>query len=150
MGLAFERIREGDRMTFSKMITDRDIEMFAAITGDTNPIHLDDELAGRTIFKGRIAHGLLTGGLISAAIGRFPGIIIYLSQNLSFRKPVRPGDMIEATAEVAEKIHERDEIRLETACTNQRGELVVAGDARVRVLDPEPYNLSDCIKEGTH
>jgi 3-hydroxybutyryl-CoA dehydratase len=150
MGLAFERIREGDRMTFAKVITVRDIEMFAAITGDANPIHLDDDLAGRTIFKGRIAHGLLTGGLISAAVSRFPGIIIYLSQTLSFRKPVRPGDTIEATATVAEKIRERNEMRLETACTNQRGELVVAGEARVRVLEPEPSSLSDRVKEGTH
>ncbi len=150
MGLAFERIREGDRMTFAKVITVRDIEMFAAITGDANPIHLDDDLAGRTIFKGRIAHGLLAGGLISAAVSRFPGIIIYLSQTLSFRKPVRPGDTIEATAAVAEKIQERNEMRLETACTNQRGELVVAGEARVRVLEPEPSSLSDRVKEGTH
>lgn len=150
MSLAFEGIREGDSKTFSKVITDRDIEMFAAATGDANPIHLDDDLAGRTIFKGRIAHGLLTGGLISAAVSRFPGIVIYLSQTLSFRKPVRPGDTIEATATVAEKIQERDEMRLETACTNQRGELVVAGEARVRVLEPEPSSLSDRVKEGTH
>ncbi len=138
MGLAFEGIREGEERTFSKVITDRDIEAFAAVTGDVNPIHLDEEMAARTIFKGRIAHGLLTGGLISAAVSRFPGVVIYLSQTLSFRKPVRPGDTIEATARVAEKMEQHDEMRLETACTNQRGELVVAGEARVRVLETQP------------
>jgi 3-hydroxybutyryl-CoA dehydratase len=142
MGLAFEKIKEGDRKTFSKVVTDHDIEMFAEITGDSNPIHLDDDFAGRTIFKGKIAHGLLTAGLISAALSEFPGIIIYRSQSLSFRKPVRPGDTIEAIAEVTEKIDERDEIRLETTCINQRGEIVIGGEARVRVVDPSDSELS--------
>ena len=150
MGLAFDTIREGDRKTFSKVVTDHDIEMFAAITGDSNPIHLDDDYAGRTIFNGRIAHGLLTAGLISAALSRFPGVIIYRSQSLSFRGPVRPGDTIEAIAEVAEKIYGRDEIRLETTCTNQRGELVLSGEARLKVLEPQPSDLSEPVKKETH
>ena len=143
MGQAFEKIREGDRKTFSKVVTDHDIEVFAAITGDPNPIHLNDDFAKRTIFKGKIAHGILTAGLISAALSEFPGIIIYRSQSLSFRKPVRPGDTIEATAEVAEKIHERNELRLETTCRNQQGEVVIDGEARVRVLEPDYSDLSD-------
>jgi acyl dehydratase len=81
--------------------------------------------------------------LISAALSEFPGIIIYRSQSLSFRKPVRPGDTIEATAEVVEKIHERNELRLETTCRNQQGEVVIDGEARVRVLEPDYSDLSD-------
>lgn len=135
MGLAFESIKEGEEKSFSKVVTEHDIQMFADITGDSNPIHLDDAFAGRTIFKNRIGHGLLTAGLISAALSKFPGVIIYRSQSLSFRKPVRPGEAIEAIAKVTEKIDERNEIRLETTCVNQEGDLVIVGEARVRVLD---------------
>ncbi len=144
MGQAFERINEGDRQAFSKVVTDHDIEMFAAITGDHNPIHLDNDFARTTVFESKIAHGILTAGLISAAVGKFPGVVVYLSQSLSFRKPVRPGDKIEAVAEVVEKIRERHELRLNTICRNQRDELVISGEALVRVFESD---LPDRSKE---
>jgi len=137
MGQAFERINEGDRQAFSKVVTDHDIELFAAITGDHNPIHLDNDFARTTVFESRIAHGILTAGLISAAIGKFPGVIVYYSQTLSFRKPVRPGDEIEAMAKVVEKNHDRNELTLDTVCRNQRGEVVITGEAKVRVFEPD-------------
>jgi 3-hydroxybutyryl-CoA dehydratase len=135
MESAFDGIRLGDKTSYSRIVTDGDIGTFAKTTGDCNPIHLDTEFARGTIFKGKIAHGILTAGLISAAVSRFPGIIIYLSQNLTFLKPVRPGDSIEATAEVVEKVAKRSELRLKTVCTNQRGDVVLTGEAKVRVLE---------------
>jgi len=135
MESAFDGIRQGDKTSCSRIVTDDDIETFAGITGDCNPIHLDTQFAQGTVFKGKIAHGILTAGLISAAVSRLPGIIIYLSQNLTFLKPVRPGDTIEATAEVVEKASKRSELRLKTVCTNQRGDVVLTGEATVRVLE---------------
>jgi len=132
---AFEEIKIGDKRTLSKVITENDVKMFAAITGDSAPIHLDDEFARRTIFRSRITHGMFVAGLISAALSRFPGIIIYLSQSLRFLKPVRMADTIEAIAEVLEKIDERSELRLKTLCTNERNEIVVEGEARVMVVE---------------
>lgn len=134
---AFQAIKRGDKKTFCKRITEQDIEAFAGLTGDTNAIHLSDELAKRTVFKGRIAHGILSAGLISAALSKFPGLIIYLSQNLRFMRPVRPGEMIEATAEVLEKIDERGELKLKTICRNKRGQIVIDGEAEVMVLELE-------------
>jgi 3-hydroxybutyryl-CoA dehydratase len=135
MKSAFEDIRTGDKTSYSRIVTDHDIEMFAAVTGDCNPIHLDSEFARGTIFKGRIAHGMLTAGLVSAAVSKFPGVIIYLSQSLSFLKLVRPGDRIEATAEVIEKADERSELRLKTVCVNQAGDVILTGEARIRVFE---------------
>jgi 3-hydroxybutyryl-CoA dehydratase len=135
MESAFDGIRQGDKTSYSRVVTDDDIQTFATITGDCNPVHLDTEFARGTIFKGKIAHGILTAGLVSAAVSRLPGIVIYLSQNLVFHKPVRPGDSIEATAEVVEKVAKRNELRLKTVCTNQRGDVVLTGEAKVRVLE---------------
>ena len=132
---AFKEIRIGDKRTFSKVITEDDVKTFAAITGDSAPIHLDDRFASRTIFRSRITHGMFVAGLISAALSRFPGIIIYLSQSLRFLKPVRMEERIEAVAEVLEKIDERSELRLKTVCTNERNEIVVEGEARVMVME---------------
>jgi 3-hydroxybutyryl-CoA dehydratase len=132
---AFKEIRIGDKRTFSKVITEDDVKTFAAITGDSAPIHLDDRFARRTIFRSRITHGMFVAGLISAALSRFPGIIIYLSQSLRFLKPVRMEDRIEAVAEVLEKIDERSELRLKTVCINERNEIVVEGEARVMVME---------------
>lgn len=142
MERAFEKISQGDSQLVSRVVSDQDIEMFAAITGDHNPIHLQDDFARTTIFKTKIAHGILTAGLISAAIGKFPGVIVYYSQTLSFRKPVRPGDEIEATARVVEKNLDRDELTLDTVCKNQRGEVVITGEAKVRVFEPDLPDLS--------
>jgi 3-hydroxybutyryl-CoA dehydratase len=146
---AFDEIKEGDRRSSARVITHHDIEMFATITGDFNPIHLDDEFARGTVFKGKIAHGILTAGLISAALSKFPGVIVYLSQSLSFRKPVRPGDRIEATAEVVEKIPEHSALKLTTVCQNQRNEIVLSGEARVKVLEAEAFGSRDHSKKET-
>ena len=87
-------INVGDERFFSKVITVEDIEAFAKLTGDFNPIHIDSSFAQKTIFGGRIAHGILSVGLISTALSKFPGIIVYLAQDIRFLKPVRPGDKV--------------------------------------------------------
>lgn len=146
---SFEAVKEGDKRVFSKVITERDIEAFAAVTGDFNPIHLDGNFARRTIFRGKIAHGLLVGGLISTALTKFPGVIVYISQTLDFLKPVRVGDKIEALAEVLGKIDERSELRLKTICKNQRGETVVNGEARIKILEVKDSGEESPRKEKT-
>jgi 3-hydroxybutyryl-CoA dehydratase len=125
----------GQRAELTRTITDADVAAFARITGDRNPLHLDDEFAGRSRFGGRIAHGILTAGLISAVIGmRLPGPGgIYLSQTLAFRRPVRIGDTITAAAEVVDYDAPRRRLRLKTTCVNQRGETVLEGEAVVLV-----------------
>ncbi len=115
-----------------KTITDREIEMFADLSSDRNPVHMCDDYASSTIFGGRIAHGMLTAGLISAIIGQqLPGHgTIYLKQNLTFFAPVRPNDRVEATVTVAEIDHRRSRVTLECKC--RVGDTVVLkGDALV-------------------
>jgi len=85
----FETIEVGTKEVASRIITQQDVETFARITGDYNPLHLEKDFADRTIFKGRIVHGMLVASLISAALSRFDGVVVYLSQSLSFLKPVR-------------------------------------------------------------
>lgn len=121
----------GQRAVFSKTITVTDIEAFAMATGDKNPVHLDDRYAATTRFGGRIAHGILTVGLISACIAQnWPGSI-YLSQQARFVKPVRPNDRITADVEVTALDVQRSRITLRTVCINQNGEQVVDGSAEV-------------------
>lgn len=101
-----------------KEIADRDIEMFAEVSTDRNPVHLDDAYAQDTIFEGRIAHGMLTAGLISAVIGeQLPGHgTVYLGQSLKFMAPVRPGDVVYAEVKVIAIDHSRRRVTLETHC----------------------------------
>lgn len=130
-------IKIGDRASLTKTFTDEDVRQFAAISGDENPVHLDDEYAAQTPFKKRIAHGMLTAGLISAVLGtRLPGEgSIYISQSLHFRAPVYINDTLTARVEVV-KIHERKPIiTLMTVCTNQDDVLVLEGEAAL--LAPE-------------
>lgn len=123
----------GDTVRFSKTLSQRDIERFAAASGDTNPIHLDDEWAERTRFNGRIVHGILVTGLISAALARLPGGIVYLSQDLEFRAPVRIDDYVTATVEIVEDLG-GDQYRLRT--TVAKGEdQVIDGEAVVLIDD---------------
>lgn len=124
----------GDSVRFTKTISQRDVERFAAASGDTNPIHLDDEWADATRFNGRIAHGILVSGLISAALARFPGSVVYLSQDLEFRAPVRIGDRITATVEIVEDLG-GDQFRIRTT--------VVKGEDRV--IDGEAVVLIDDV-----
>ncbi|MFB6166584.1 MAG: MaoC family dehydratase [Haloarculaceae archaeon] len=125
----------GDRVEFSKRLTDQDVTDFAAASGDTNPLHLDDEYASKTRFRGRIAHGTLVGGLISAALARLPGLVVYLSQDLEFHNPVRIGDRLTAEIEIVEDLG-NDQYRLTTQVTDGE-ETVIDGEAVV-LVDEKP------------
>jgi 3-hydroxybutyryl-CoA dehydratase len=124
---------EGDTATFAKTITDADIVLYAGVSGDTNPVHLDAEYAARTRFGKRIAHGMLTAGLVSAVMGtKLPGPgAIYVSQTLHFTSPVYLGDTITARATLRQYDQKRGRMTIETICTNQRGEQVLTGEAQV-------------------
>ncbi|MCQ6279265.1 MaoC family dehydratase [Bacillus sp. EB600] len=131
--LMYEDIQIGDMAVFSKTITDFDIYQFAGLTGDFNPMHIDNEFAKKTFFEERIAHGLLTGSFISTVLGmKLPGPnSIYLSQNFKFTAPVKIGDTVKATVEVVEKRDDKKIIKLKTQVLNQRQEMVVDGEAVV-------------------
>mgnify|MGYP006278034365 CR=1 FL=1 len=128
-----EELAVGDTVEFAKTLSERDVQRFAAASGDTNPIHLDDEWAERTRFNGRIVHGILVTGLISAALARLPGAIVYLSQDLEFRAPVRIDDYVTATIEVAEDLG-GDQYRLRTTVA-KGDDQVIDGEAVVLVDD---------------
>ena len=130
----FEDLTVGLQAKFSKTITEADIVLFAAVTGDTNPMHLDAEYAAGTIFKERIAHGMLAAGLITKVLGtQLPGPgTIYMSQNLKFRAPVKIGDTVTATVEVVTLHPEKHRATLRTICT-VKGESVMDGEAYVSV-----------------
>ena len=121
----------GDRAEISKQVTQADIETFARVTGDNNPVHLDPNYAASTRFKGVIAHGLLSAGLISAVLGtKLPGPgSIYISQTLQFIRPVRIGDSITAQVEVTGWNPEKNIVHLDTTCRNQDGKEVLTGEA---------------------
>lgn len=133
-GHDIEDLALGMTATYSKTITEADIVLFAAVSGDNNAVHTNEEFAATTVFGGRIAHGMLTASVISATIaGRLPGPgAVYLEQKLSFCAPVRPGDTVHAKVVVKEIIAERGRVALETTCT-VRGTVVVVGEALVRV-----------------
>jgi 3-hydroxybutyryl-CoA dehydratase len=131
-------VNVGHKVTFSKTVTEEDIVLFAKVTGDNQPLHLDDAFAARTRFKKRIAHGMLSAGFISAALGTRltpDAVVVYLSQQLRFRLPVAIGDTITADVEVTAIDPEKNVVTLRTDCLNQNGEAVVKGEATV-LLDP--------------
>lgn len=121
----------GEKASLSHTVSDSDVSEFARISGDHNPVHLDDGYAATTRFGGRIAHGMLTAGFISAVLGtKLPGPGgVYLNQTLKFTAPVRIGDTITATSEVIAYREDKRIVTLKTDCTNQRGELVLSGEA---------------------
>ena len=123
----------GEEASLSKTISDADIKVFAQISGDENPVHLDDEYARRTAFGGRIAHGMLVAGLISAVVGtQLPGPgTIYLSQHLRFLAPVRPGDHVTAHVRITEWDSTTGRLTLLTEVSNQDEVTVVTGEASV-------------------
>ena len=125
----------GDSDQITKKITDSDIQMFADVTGDHNPIHLDDAFAKNTRFGGRIAHGMLTASLISSVLAnKLPGEgSVYLGQTLQFVAPVFPGDEVTARVTVKEIREDKPIVKLETICVNQRSEVVIRGEATVLV-----------------
>ena len=131
-GYDIEDLKVGMTARFSKTITEADIVLFAGASGDNNAMHINEEFAQKTAFKGRIAHGMLTASVISAAIaGRLPGPgTVYLSQNLRFKAPVRPGETVHATVTVKELFPEKRRVSLTTVCT-VGDTVVIDGEALV-------------------
>lgn len=129
-------LKVGDKFTTSREVTDEVIRKFADVSGDHNPIHLDEEFAKNTRFGRRIAHGMLSGAFISAVLGYElrERKIVYLSQTLKFSAPVFIGDTVTATATVIKIREDKPIVTLETICTNQHGETLVTGEAAVMIL----------------
>lgn len=128
-----EELSVGDRFEFTKTLTDDDVRRFAAVSGDTNPLHLDEDFAEETRFKGRIAHGTLVSGLISAALARVPGLVVYLSQDMEFHNPVRIDDRVTAECEIVEDLG-NSQYRLTTRVLNG-DDVAVDGEAVILVDD---------------
>ena len=130
--ICIEDIEMGMYRYLRKVVTDEDIEMFAQVTTDRNPVHLDDDYAQDTIFAGRIAHGMLTAGLISAVIGeQLPGHgTVYMGQSLKFLAPVRPGDQVYAEVKVIDIDHAKRRVHLDCHCSVD-GKKVLVGEATV-------------------
>lgn len=118
----------GDTAQATVEVSTDTIDRYADLVGDHNPIHLDDEYAGETMFGGRVAHGMLSAGVVSAALAALPGDIIYLEQDLTFTKPVRPGDTVTATVEVLDELGD-DRIRVKTIAESD--DVVLEGEAVV-------------------
>ncbi len=131
--LSFAEIQIGDTAEMSRTITAAMVDAFAETTGDYNPVHVDEEFAKTTMFKERIAHGMLSASLVSAVLGtRLPGMnTVYLKQELTFKRPVKIGDTITATVEVLEKNEKRSWLTLRTTVKNQDNVLILDGQATV-------------------
>ncbi len=136
-GYEFEELRVGMSAAFAKTITEADSVMFAGVSGDNNAIHINEEFAASTLFKGRIVLGMLSASVISAAIAnKLPGPgTIYMSQSLRFRAPVRAGDTVRATVTVKEIMPEKHRVLLGTDCT-VGGQVVIEGEALVALPPP--------------
>lgn len=124
----------GDWVRFEKTVDPSDVSAFAGASGDTNRLHLDESFAEETLFDGRIVHGTLVAGTISAALARFPGVTIYLSQDLAFEEPVRVGERVAAEAEIVEALGD-DRYRVHTTVHDEDGESVIDGEAIVLIRD---------------
>ena len=131
--LTIDEINVGDTATYSRLVTEREVELFAAVSGDHNPVHLDPEYAATTQFGECIAHGMLTGAFISAAIAmELPGPgTIYLGQKLQFRAPVTLGDTLTVELEITEKHASKPWLTISTIVNNQNGKEVCRGEATV-------------------
>ena len=128
-----QEMKIGDHASVTKTVSETDVYLFAGITGDLNPAHTNEVAASKTMFKTRIAHGMLGAGFISAVLGMYlpgPGTI-YMGQELKFTKPVHIGDTVTATATVEEIILEKNRVILDTTVVNQDGEIVIKGKATV-------------------
>ena len=132
-GKTMAEIGQGEVFECTFQVTEEKVRLFAEATEDDNPIHLDEEEAKKSIFKTRIAHGMLSAGFISAVLGtRFPGSgTIYMGQSMKFLRPVFLGDEIKVRLTVLEKNVEKNRLKLETLCFNQKGDQVLAGEAQV-------------------
>ena len=133
IGKTIDELTVGDSAQFSKTVTETDVYLFAGITGDFNPAHIDEDYSRKTYFGTRIAHGLLSAGFISAVLGtRLPGPgTIYLRQELTFLGAVKIGDTITARVEVTEIDTAKGRVKLLTTCDNQEGKRVLTGEAVV-------------------
>jgi len=131
--MTIQEMKLGDSASMSKTVSEADVYLFAGITGDLNPAHVNEAASSQTMFKGRIAHGILSAGFISAVLAmKLPGPgTIYLSQELRFTRPVRFGDTVTATCTVNELNVEKNIAKLDTTCVNQNGEVVIKGMATV-------------------
>ena len=129
----YDEISIGQTARYSKLVEERDVKLFAALSGDVNPVHLDADFAAGTPFGEPIAHGMLTGAIISAALAmELPGPgTVYLSQSLKFRLPVKPGDTITVALEVTGKQDRRQVVTLDCRASNQAGKVVATGTAEV-------------------
>ncbi|MDF9745883.1 MaoC family dehydratase [Natrinema salsiterrestre] len=132
-----DRISVGDTVTFEKALTDEDVRAFAAVSGDTNRLHLDEDFASDTRFGERIVHGTLVSGLISSALARLPGLTIYLSQDLEFSGPVGIGDRVSARVEIVEDLG-NDQYRLETVVRDEDDDATVIDGEAVVLIDDMP------------
>ncbi len=125
----------GLRKSQVRTISAADIDTFADLSGDHNPVHMDEEYGKKTIFGGRIAHGVISLGLLSAAMAQLPGLPIFMSQSVRFLKPVRIGDTITANVEITEMRPDKGIVTLKNTCTNQKGEVVIEGEAKCRLFE---------------
>lgn len=133
-GYYFEELEPGMAASFAKTVTEADIQAFAGLSGDFNPVHVNEEFAATTMFKGRIAHGMLSAAFISTVLGmRLPGPgCIYVSQALKFKAPVRIGDTVTARVEVLSTVPEKKFVTLKTTCL-VAGKAVIDGEATLMV-----------------
>ncbi len=141
--MRLEELQVGQSAEFTKTVSSEDVARFAEITGDFNPVHLDEAVAEKSFFGGRVAHGMLTAGLISATLaGKLPGPgTVYLSQTLRFTAPVRIGDTVTTRVEVTELIPAKRRVKLSTVCRNQKNEVVVNGEAMVLLPESAEYDV---------
>ena len=133
IGKTIEELKVGDTARFSKTVSESDVYLFAGVTGDLNPAHVNEDYAKDTFFKTRIAHGMLSASFISTVIGTMlpgPGTV-YMRQEVSFLAPVKFGDTVTAIVEVVEIIAEKKRVRLKTYCINQENTTVEDGEALV-------------------
>ncbi|MEA4827525.1 MAG: MaoC family dehydratase [Clostridium sp.] len=133
IGKTIDQIQVGDKASFTKTMSETDVYLFAGISGDLNPAHVNQVDSENTMFKGRICHGMLVSSLISTVLGMYlpgPGTI-YMGQELRFVAPVRMGDTVTAEAEVIERNAEKNRLVLKTTVTNQDGKVVIEGQAKV-------------------
>lgn len=131
--ITFDELQVGQKATYARTLTEQDILLFAAVSGDVNPVHMDAEFAKSSLFGERIGHGMWTGAIVSAALAMVlpgPGTI-YRGQSLRFRRPVKIGDTITVNLEVSTKHDDKKLVEIECDCVNQRGESVAKGTAEV-------------------
>lgn len=134
---SFDELQVGQAAVYDRVVENGDIQLFAELSGDNNPVHLNDQFAMTTMFKGRIAHGMLSATFISKVLGtQLPGEgAIYVEQSLRFKAPVRPGDGVRTTVTVTELVPEKRRVRLDTVCAVD-GKVVIEGNATLFVPAP--------------